>query len=105
MAKKEINQNVLDQWEESHKREVLAVKQLGDAIGYGNMMSIASALWALLLDESGAPICGAFIPTIAYDMKKKDGIKAEEEQVRRMKSFKRMLKNEEIKEKEKQIAI
>ena len=93
MEKDIINQKVIDQWEEGHKKEVLAVKQLGDAIGYGNMMSIASALWALKLKESGDPISGAFIPTIVYDMKKKDGIKAEEELVRRMESFKRMLKN------------
>lgn len=94
MAKSEINQEVLGQWEEGHKREVLAVKQLGDAIGYGNMMSIASALWALVLQESGAPISGAFIPTISYDMKKKYGIKAEEEQIRRAGVFKKMLKTD-----------
>ena len=43
--------------------EIDAVKELGDKIGYGNMMSIASALWRRLLKESGVPTSGAFIPT------------------------------------------
>ncbi len=92
MAKKEINQEVLDQWEESHKREVLAVKALGEAIGYGNMMSIASALWCMHLKESNIPTTGAFIPTITYCMKMKEGKKAAEEQDRRADYFKKMLK-------------
>jgi hypothetical protein len=43
--------------------EIDAVKELGDKIGYGNMMDIASALWRRLLKKSGAPTEGAFIPT------------------------------------------
>jgi hypothetical protein len=38
--------------EEHLKRECEEVKRLGDQIGYGNMMTIASALWAkILIDE------------------------------------------------------
>ena len=43
--------------------EVKAVKELGEKIGYGNMMSIASALWRKSLKENGYPISGAFVPT------------------------------------------
>jgi hypothetical protein len=92
MAKKKINQEILDQWEAGHKKEVLAVKQLGEMIGYGNMMSIASALWFLDLDKKNYPTSGAFIPTISQDMKKKEGENAIEEQKRRAAYFKKMLK-------------
>ena len=44
--------------------ELLTVKQLGDKIGYGNIMDIASALWAkLLLDEYGIE-GGCHLPTV-----------------------------------------
>lgn len=92
MAKKAINQEILDQWEESHKKEVLAVKALGEAIGYRNMMSIASALWCLDMKESNMPTTGAFIPTVKDCMKIKEGKRAVEEQERRADSFKKMLK-------------
>ena len=56
---------------ERFKRECEAVKNLGEEIGYGNMMDIASALWAksirsrygLGTDE------GAFYATIKRNMK------------------------------------
>ena len=58
--------------EERFKREVEEVKRLGDQIGYGNMMTIASALWAkMLLDEWGTD-SGAFYPTILSNMKPSD---------------------------------
>lgn len=60
------------------REEILAVKRLGENIGYGNMMDIASALWAICLQEnysSPDPTAilkgkydaelGAFVPTIA----------------------------------------
>lgn len=94
MAKKpEINKELLAKWEATHKSEILSVKKLGDKIGYGNMMSIASALWAMNLSEKNYPTDGAFIPTIACNMKVKDAKKALEEQNRRMKIFKKMLEN------------
>ena len=40
---------------------MLAVKQLGDRIGYGNLISWASALWRNSLREQGFPDSGAFI--------------------------------------------
>jgi len=83
---------ILKEWEASHKIEVELVKTLGDKIGYGNMMSIASALWAIKLEDSGAPKSGAFIPTSSFDMKKKWADKAVEEQARRATVFRKMLK-------------
>lgn len=43
------------------RAEMLAVKQLGDRIGYGNLISWASALWRNSLREQGFPESGAFI--------------------------------------------
>jgi hypothetical protein len=51
------------------KAEILSVKQLGESIGYGNMMDIASALWAEKLEKSVGTSEGAFIPTILQDIK------------------------------------
>lgn len=45
------------------KHEVLKVKELADAIGYGNLMCITSALWRDLLKEKGYPTSGAFVPS------------------------------------------
>lgn len=48
------------------KNEILLVKELGDQIGYGNLMTIASAIWRKKLKDSGTPVSGAFVPTIEY---------------------------------------
>jgi hypothetical protein len=48
----------------NREQEILAVKQLGEAIGYGNMMSIATSLWRKSLKDNGWPQGGAFIGTI-----------------------------------------
>lgn len=56
----------------SYESEVLAVKILGDQIGYGNMMNIASALWRNMLEKSGGPKEGAHISTVRSCIKKKD---------------------------------
>lgn len=92
-----VDKKILAQWEKNHKQEVIAVKQLGEIIGYGNMMSIASALWGLNLKENQFPISGAFIPTVTNCMKKRDAKKALEEQERRMECFKKILKNDSAK--------
>lgn len=42
--------------------EIKEVKELGEKIGYGNMMSIASALWRKSLKEKNLPVICAFIP-------------------------------------------
>lgn len=49
---------------EQIKKEFEQVKELGERIGYGNMMSMASALWRKSLKDSGVPTYGAFIPVI-----------------------------------------
>lgn len=35
--------------------EINQVRELGERIGYGNMMSIAAALWTIKLREDGTP--------------------------------------------------
>jgi hypothetical protein len=57
---------------ERFKRECEEVKRLGDQIGYGNMMTIASALWAKMLIDKGWTDSGAFYPTILSNMKPGD---------------------------------
>lgn len=49
-----------------HTFEVIAVQRLGDQIGYGHLMSLASALWRRnLTKEYGEKIAeGAFVPTL-----------------------------------------
>lgn len=49
-----------------HYEEIRLVEELGSKIGYGNMMSIASALWAKKLsDYDGSDLSsGAFVPAI-----------------------------------------
>lgn len=49
--------------------EVDAVKNLGERIGYGNMMAIASALWREALRHNGCPLSGACIPVLESDIK------------------------------------
>jgi len=59
-------------YETRFKREVEEVKRLGDQIGYGNMMQIASALWAKMLIDEGWQDSGAFYCTILSNMKPGD---------------------------------
>jgi hypothetical protein len=47
----------------NRKQEIEVVKKLGEQIGYGHLMSLASALWRQKLKETGTPISGAFVPT------------------------------------------
>lgn len=44
--------------------EVNKVRELGEQMGYGQMMEIASALWRKSLTEKGYPQSGAFVATI-----------------------------------------
>lgn len=48
----------------TREQEIQAVKLLGDTIGYGHLMSLASALWRKKLLDAGGPVTGAFVPTI-----------------------------------------
>lgn len=47
------------------------VRQLGERIGYGNMMHLASILWQESLESRGYPITGAFVPALLTDLKKR----------------------------------
>jgi len=51
-------------------QEIKAVEMLGETIGYGNMMALASAIWRKKLKDSGIPEIGAFVPTISSFIKK-----------------------------------
>lgn len=84
---KGVNQTYLDA---RYKHEILQVQELGEQIGYGNMMSIASALWAISLKEKYGITSGAFLPTIGGFMKKREAEKAEKELAAKMERFQRM---------------
>lgn len=58
--------------EEQFKKELLQVKQLGEQIGYGNLMSMASSLWRYDLKKNNFPIVGAFVPVIKDKLDKTD---------------------------------
>lgn len=45
------------------------VKELGDNIGYGELMTLASIIWASKLIDEGIPDEGAFYPTGLFNMK------------------------------------
>jgi len=49
---------------ERRKAEIQTIKELGKSIGYGNIMDIASALWALDLERMHGIKSGAHIPTV-----------------------------------------
>ena len=59
-------------YEGRFRQECEAVKRLGDEIGYGNLMTIASALWAKDLIDNELPDEDAFYPTILSNMKPGD---------------------------------
>ena len=44
--------------------DIEKVKKLGDEIGYGHLMELASALWRKDMLEKNFPISGVFVPTI-----------------------------------------
>lgn len=44
------------------------VKELGQLIGYGNLMHLASDLWKEDLKAEGYPTTGAFIPALSCDI-------------------------------------
>lgn len=55
----------------NRKDEILAVKALGEQIGYGNMMDIASALWSIQLSDDGIERI-MHVPTVKPCIKKKE---------------------------------
>jgi alcohol dehydrogenase YqhD (iron-dependent ADH family) len=52
--------------------EIQAVKELGERIGYGNMMDIASALWSNELKYKYDIDLGAFVPAVLPQLKIRD---------------------------------
>lgn len=64
-----LNADKILQQHPSMEVEYKAIKSLGDAIGYGNLMSMASAIWKAKLREAGGPEIGAFVPTISSFIK------------------------------------
>jgi len=48
------------------KAEITKVKELGEEIGYGHLMALASALWRRDMVISGYPISGVCIPVPNY---------------------------------------
>lgn len=45
------------------------VRNLGELIGYGNMMQLASECWKESMVEKGYPTSGVFIPTLPCDVR------------------------------------
>lgn len=78
------------------KQEVEAVMYLGDNIGYGHLMSLASALWRKSLKEKNYPESGAFVPTILQCVEKELAEKTKEER----KMYDRIVEIHTIKQKE-----
>lgn len=50
---------------QAQQPEISIVDALGKEIGYGHLMSLASALWRKNLKEKGYPEDGAFIPELS----------------------------------------
>ena len=48
----------------NRREEIEAVKELGEKIGYGNMMDIASALWAIKESKIDGQIKPIHVPTV-----------------------------------------
>lgn len=71
------------------KTQVSLIKQMGDEIGYGQLMSLASALWRAKLKETNTPVSDAFIPTIIDFLKGEEKEMAEKE----VKHFDSFIKN------------
>lgn len=66
-----------EQQEQQLAKEKEAVKQLGEVIGYGNMMNLAAELWQEHMRENNYPVTGIHIPALLLDIdpKKKEHYK------------------------------
>lgn len=78
----------------SREQEIRAVKALGERIGYGNMMHIASGLWAISLEDAYGIDSGAFIPTIPLFLKKKESKRAIDAQTSMKAHIRKEISNE-----------
>lgn len=70
------------------KQEINAVKNLGEKIGYGNLMNIASALWAMKMSADGIERI-MHVPTVEPCMKKKEWERTRKEVLFRIEEIKR----------------
>jgi len=51
------------------EREYAAIKAVCEKYGYGNVMTMASALWMNDMEKKGFPISGCFVPVCPYTVK------------------------------------
>lgn len=52
------------------KQEKEQVKILGEVIGYGNMMQLASELWKEMMQKRNEPVSGVFVPALPCDVRR-----------------------------------
>ncbi len=69
-------------------QEILKVKELGEKIGYGNMMDIASALWAIRATQEFRRETIAYVPAMESCMKKEAWNRTRKEILMRMEEIK-----------------
>lgn len=62
--------------------EAAAVRRLGDHIGYGRMMQLATQLWGDHLESIGLPRSGAFVSALQHDLDELSSLRAEVETLR-----------------------
>lgn len=78
-----------------NKSELQTVKILGESMGYGRIMQIASALWAISLEDNhglGHNNGGAFLYTIPEFMVKKEAARSLDERATVIKMIRSSLK-------------
>jgi hypothetical protein len=75
-------------------REIKEVQELGERIGYGNLMNIASVLWAMKMKKSHNIDFGGHVATVLPCMKKKDAARKETEIKNKMKMYESYLVDE-----------
>lgn len=54
------------------KSDIEKVQELGEDIGYGNMMNLACTLWRIKLKQTGVSETGAFVPVLSMDIKESE---------------------------------
>lgn len=52
------------------EKEREAVRELGETIGYGHIMWLASECWQENFEEKGYPVEGVLVPVLLYDIEK-----------------------------------
>lgn len=83
--------DALATFEKGYSSDIEKVKALGELIGYGNMMSIASVLWRISLRDKYGITSGAFVATISAFLLKKERVRVELEMESKEASFRKRL--------------